>query len=70
MRKLSILFSVITILLLLTAMICGLWMRGNPSVEQSSVDFHMTFGIASFVCCCLSLIFTLLTKSIKRRERR
>ena len=36
-----------TILLLISTLICGLWMRSQPQVDPSSITFHIWLGILS-----------------------
>lgn len=66
MKILSIIFAAITGLLLLSTMICGLWIRSNKVTEISSLNFHMNIGIASVVFGCITLI--LLCSMILRRS--
>lgn len=58
MKMATIISSVITLLLMLSAMICGLWMKsGHPG----SINFHINCGIASFAFCFVTLILLVVT---------
>jgi hypothetical protein len=62
MRLFAVLFSILTGLLLLSTLICGLWIRAQKDpVDPSSVQFHTTIAIASVVCCTIILIAFALT---------
>lgn len=45
MKTVTIISAVITMLLLLSTMICGLWLRANSISIHSSFDFHVNCGI-------------------------
>ncbi|MDL2253044.1 hypothetical protein LJC49_03115 [Ruminococcaceae bacterium OttesenSCG-928-I18] len=60
MKILTLLSGVVTLLVLLTAMICGLWMQSGGTVDSSSLQFHMTSGIAAVVLCGITLLFTII----------
>ncbi|MDF2921499.1 MAG: hypothetical protein K0R57_413 [Paenibacillaceae bacterium] len=68
MRIATLISSIISILLLLTTMICGLWIRANSITDPSSVDFHVASGIASVVFLFLTFImmFSLLARMKER----
>ncbi|SHI20655.1 hypothetical protein SAMN02745823_03389 [Sporobacter termitidis DSM 10068] len=55
MKAFRIIMRVISITLLASAMICGLYLRGQGTpVDPGSLQFHMTIGIAA-------VIFTVVT---------
>jgi hypothetical protein len=57
MKTLIIILAVLTILLLLSTVICGLWIRNMGSlVEKSSLDFHLGIGLASVGSALLTII--------------
>ncbi len=49
--------AIITGLLLLSTLICGLWLASAPEseIEDSSVTFHMTLGIITVGCALLTM---------------
>ena len=56
MKLATIISSIITLLLLLSTMICGLWLNaGNPG----DIAFHINCGIAAVVFCFITLILLL-----------
>ncbi len=69
MKFFTILSGIITILLLLTTMTCGLWMRANNINEIDSINFHVTSGIASVVFATITLIsLIILLAKMKKKE--
>jgi uncharacterized BrkB/YihY/UPF0761 family membrane protein len=56
MKILTLISAIITTLLLLTTMICGLWLRANGIDDSGSISFHMNSGIASVIFCFITLI--------------
>lgn len=67
MRALTIVVVILTMLLLFSTLVCGLWIGANGG-DASSADFHRTLGIAtvisSFIVCILALI------AVKKRTRK
>lgn len=55
MKIISIITAVVAALLLLSTLICGLWIRSNRITDLSSLDFHMKIGIASLILCFIAL---------------
>lgn len=56
--------STITILLLLSTMICGFWIKSNNVVEASSLQFHAVIGILSIIfVVVLIIVFKLAMKN-------
>lgn len=47
MKVFLIIIAITTGLLLLSTLICGLWIRANKVEEISSLNFHMNIGITS-----------------------
>lgn len=65
MKFFSIAIAIITGLLLLSTLICGLWIKANNVTEVSSLKFHMNIGILSVIFGCISviLLFVLACRS-------
>lgn len=55
MRSAVILLDVLVALLLFSTLICGVWIYNQPSVEPSSIRFHMTIGIGTVLAVALAL---------------
>ncbi|MDF2936505.1 MAG: hypothetical protein K0Q90_1878 [Paenibacillaceae bacterium] len=68
MKAAALISSIITGLLLLTTMICGLWIKANKITDPGSLDFHVTSGIASvvFSFITLALVIRLLARLNKK----
>jgi hypothetical protein len=62
MKKIELLLITTTILLFISTMICGFWIRFQTIVEVSDLNFHMflsvltgIFTIATFLSLAISL---------------
>lgn len=60
MKNVTLFSSIITTILIMTTMICGMWMKANNISDPSSIAFHMNFGIASVVFCFITMILLLI----------
>lgn len=58
MKKLTLLSMGITLLLLLTTMICGLWIHSG---QPGDISFHMYCGIASIIAFSITCILIICT---------
>ncbi len=56
MKTLVIGGAVLTVLLLASTIICGLWIKSHAPVDPSSLQFHMVIGIASALVSTLTVI--------------
>ncbi|AET69304.1 hypothetical protein Desor_3850 [Desulfosporosinus orientis DSM 765] len=61
MKVVTMISSIITFLLLLSTMICGLWLKANNATDPSSFSFHMNCGIASVVFCFITIVLLAVT---------
>ncbi|HTX78618.1 MAG TPA: hypothetical protein VMC62_03070 [Longilinea sp.] len=52
--------AVVSTLLLLFTLICGLWMKAQPAVDPSSVNFHVTLAIAAVVVTVITLVLVFI----------
>lgn len=64
MKIFSMMFAIITGLLLFSTLVCGLWIRANEVSEASSLNFHMNIGIATviFSTTSVTLLFLMSLK--------
>jgi len=60
MKTAAIIVSAITILLLLSTLLCGLWIKSKGLTDQSSLAFHTQLGVASVVGGLASAILLLV----------
>lgn len=60
MKIATLISAIITALLLLTTMICGLWIRANGITDPSSFDFHINCGIASMVFSLVTMMMVII----------
>lgn len=61
--KIAVLISlIITFLLLLSTMICGLWLRAG---QPGDIAFHMNCGIASVIFCFITFVLLLFNRQKK-----
>lgn len=61
--------AVVTALLLLTTMVCGLWIRSNDVTDAGSLDFHVASGIASVASSLVTLILVVALSARRPRGR-
>lgn len=64
MKTFIIILTVLTGLGFFTTLVCGLWIKANNIVEQSSLQFHLVSGIISVILAVI-LIVMLLRVAIK-----
>jgi ABC-type Na+ efflux pump permease subunit len=68
MKTATLISAVITVLFMLTAMICGLWIRANDITDSSSINFHIGAGIGAVIFCIITLILlVMLLSKIKKK---
>lgn len=68
MKKATIISAIITVLLLLSTMICGLWLRANNISDPSSFDFHVNCGIGAVVFSVITLGFAIVAFSRMKKK--
>lgn len=59
MKTTSILLSSLSILMALSQLICGLWIKSNGAVP-SSVSFHASLGIATVLVILVTIVVMLV----------
>lgn len=65
MKIISLIAGITTILLLLSTLICGLWIKSQSLTNNiDSLSFHMKIGIASVIFGLFSAIL-LITQAIR-----
>lgn len=69
MKAATIMSAVITVLLMSSTMICGLWLRVNNISDPGSINFHINCGIAAVVFSFITmvLVIALFPRMQKRR---
>lgn len=61
MKLLSIITAVITALLLLSSLLCGLWIKShNHTSDKAALSFHMKLGIISVSFGLISVILLII----------
>ncbi|RPJ38752.1 MAG: hypothetical protein EHM21_16415 [Chloroflexi bacterium] len=60
MKIASIVLSSLTILMVLSQLICGLWMQSQAVIDPSSVTFHARLGISTVVIALITVIVMLI----------
>lgn len=60
MKSATLISAIITTLLMMTTMICGLWMKANNISDAGSLNFHINCGIASVVFCFITLLLLIV----------
>ena len=59
MTIISIILSTITILLILSQLMCGLWLRAKGATPEG-VTFHARLGIGSVIATLITLVVMLV----------
>jgi len=60
--------AIITALLMLSTMICGLWIRANNITAQSSYNFHVNCGIAAVVFSLITMVLVIVMLSRMKKK--
>lgn len=60
MKTAILILSILSILLLLSTVICGMWIRAQANVEKSSIDFHMNIALAAAGSTLVTLVLALV----------
>lgn len=61
MKIVLIVLAVLSMLLLLSTLICGLWIRAQgPAVDPSSLSFHLGIAVISILMTGLTLVLALV----------
>ncbi len=58
MKTLIVILSIVSGLLLLFTIICGLWIRSQATVEPSSLTFHLGIALAASASTVLTLFLS------------
>lgn len=60
MRTIHIILSVISLLLILSTLICGFWIHNSKNVTDmaGSVNFHMMIGVATGLSVLATTVLT------------
>lgn len=69
MKIVTMISAIITFLLLLSTMICGLWLKANNVTDPSSFSFHINCGIASVAFCFITMVLLAFTLHKAKRGR-
>lgn len=54
--------AVISIISLISTLICGMWMRKQPAVDASSIAFHMGLGTFAVIAASITIIALVITR--------
>ena len=65
LRIATIIISIVTLLLLFSVMVCGLWI-GSVDADAGSVSFHRTLGVASVLSGTVTCVLALVSSRKKR----
>lgn len=60
MKILSLTSAIITGMLSLSILICGLWIHSHKITDPSSISFHMKLGTASVVSALITAGFLII----------
>ena len=68
MKKATIISAVMTVLLLMSTIICGLWLRANNISDPASFEFHMNCGIAAGIFSVITMSLAIATFSRMKKK--
>ncbi len=62
MKTTMIITAIVTGLLLFSTVVCGLWIKANPGMEDiaSSIKFHMFIGLLTVAASAVSVVLGLV----------
>lgn len=60
MKIMILLTGITTILMLLSTLICGMWIKSNGVTDASSLLFHTRIGVGSVLIGCAFVLITLI----------
>jgi len=60
MKIATLVSAILTVLVVVSTMICGLWISANNVTDPSSIHFHKTIGIASVICCIITAVLVII----------
>lgn len=65
MRRATLISAIVTLLLMLATMICGLWLKaGNPG----DISFHIYCGIAAVIFCGITVVLMTISMRSTKKE--
>jgi hypothetical protein len=59
MKTVSIILSSLTILMVLSQLICGLWLQSHGA-DSSNITFHVRFGVGTVITALTTIIVMLI----------
>ena len=62
MKILTNILGIISIISILSTLICGLWIRANNVTELSSIKFHSNIGILSVILVIAFIVVVMISK--------
>ncbi|MFT8313730.1 MAG: hypothetical protein ABF633_05670 [Clostridium sp.] len=60
MKNFTVIVAVAALLLLLSTLLCGLWIKAKGLTDVSSLNFHMYIGIATVISSVIAIILLLV----------
>ena len=62
MQATQFILSIISLILLISTIICGIWIKKNSDVLEiaGSIKFHMWLGIAAVISQLIAIIITIV----------
>lgn len=66
MKTVTMLSSILTLLLLLSTMTCGLWLKSGGA---GSIHFHIICGVLSIIFCVVTLILQVVNWHTKEGRK-
>jgi cytochrome b561 len=60
MKIISNIAGVVSIILILLMLLCGLWLKSHPTTDPESVKFHIKFGLSTLIISLISIILLMI----------
>jgi cytochrome b561 len=61
MKIISNIAGVVSIILILLMLLCGLWLRSHPTTDSASLKFHFQFGLATLIVSLVTIILLMIS---------
>ena len=70
MKIASLVSAIITVLVAVATMYCGLMLRANHVTDPGYIDFHQTIGIATVVLSIVTTLLMTLSLNLAAKKRK
>ena len=68
MKKAALVSTIITTLVASATTYCGLTIRAHNATDPQYLNFHMSIGIATVVCCIITAVLVIITLNLATKK--